>query len=496
MINFFLRFSILGLCFSFFTYGCKPTSDSTEVKTLDNFAAGATIRVNSCSNASGALDSRWKSLNRINLGTELKQTLSAEVQKSYINEVEQYLKTIPAEMQDAYLSAGGEILLSSKAVTRCNQGYLSKTEFRNYVAEKRRDLLDSCLITAVDKDKDSLSGFLGVLAIYHQIDVSSIGKEYKAGAGIDLNQARLRHSGTRVFALAFGQYFTKLVQNTGNYSDALPFSVGPSDLPGMEATKEEIAAAFLEDLVAHNEAKHANYKLSNMEPFLGASGVSSVKNNISSAKTELSPDAVFKGVDTTSRQRFSDFVFAEAFDSFQCSSKTRSDMEKEFSKSFKQYQVVHPKMVSFAGRLAGLFKQTTVAAKPSSTAANGFGIATTSATNSVTTNISSVATTTKASTAALGSQLGAILAALTGGLGGALNAPTKANNPATAAAAQANTDFKAANGATCTSCQNDGCVCANGSCTCGPAATKANGDASSCSCGTCSGGNCPNSYTS
>jgi hypothetical protein len=315
---------------------CKPANtENSGVKTLDNFAAGTTVSVNSCSGdvseSDGLLKKYWNQ--RIVINPNEATQLSAKAQEKYKDEVKKYLSAIPADVQKAFFNFGGQILLSSGGRDICS-GKFSDSAAGQYLSENRRNI-ESCMTQASDPEKGT-----NMFIIHHYLDL----KDENQNQGKE-NLKRIAHGGVRVFGLIYGQFFSKLIENPNDKQRAsgVAFAFTNSDRMEWIHLKENLANRFIADMLIKKDPR---FKLTNLESQqLGQGSAAKIEElfkkdsnaNLLSAATFIFEDNPSKEQIEARKMQFQDFVLGESFDSANCSNTSRGVFKASFAETQKYY---------------------------------------------------------------------------------------------------------------------------------------------------------------
>jgi len=293
-------------------YGCKggpAASSDSETKTLDNFAAGTTVYQNACvgSNSVSISEDRIRFDPKLNLaGTERTAMRTA---------VKDYFSSIPPNMQKVFVEWGGEVLITPDANSLCTKLFSDKSS--DQYVHKGRESTESCYIYAEGNSKSR-----AIFTIIHAPDLKAI-----------------RHGGVRMFGYMFSQFFPRLVKNE-DAGATTKYRVAREPSVMMSTFKLNLAESFLRDLV-----RGKRYDIANLDTFLGTGGGAAVKRNIDAGLDPFSnltwafdgEGSVKNGPRQMRQARFEDFVFAEAFDSFRCSSSSVAKMKTEFPETYAEF---------------------------------------------------------------------------------------------------------------------------------------------------------------
>ncbi len=345
----------LLLCMPLATiFGCKPPAGAqkSEVKTLDNFAAGTKVRTNSCSASPevkqspefsepmfSATDDRIKIDPSIE-GSETRDKLKAEVREA--------LTAISPEMQVAYMSLGGFIDVTPKTKDRCARKF--REDDKQKSTEQEIQYITACFqFLRLDKLTDAE---LADLKLTRKDTVNEDGSP-KGGSIMRINVVpdaiEIRHAMVRSFGFLFAQLFARMNEAPeAEKAKGHVLTLGDDENFKIANLKIQVAQNFLVDMI---ESKI--FDLKTMETWLGAGAADQIRKNyeklkkrgdVSKAIAEnfegVPPgDPKFRDEDLLAgvsymqkgetqpptleqkivrRVRFNDYVFAEFFDSMKC----------------------------------------------------------------------------------------------------------------------------------------------------------------------------------
>ena len=320
--------------------GCKRDEASSGQKTLDNFAAGKTVRVNECKGTSKVIfpEDRIR-FSGVEFASSLSKADRDRAEGPYRAAVREYMSSLPEDMQRAFLNFGGSVLISDKAGELCGKPF-SDPSSSQYTASARADL-ESCFIYARGGE-GTMDQNQAIFTIVHKPDARAI-----------------RHGGVRVFGFLYAQFFPRLAKSPEG-SSAAPYTFNNDamqDESGFRPYKRRLATSFLTDVV-----DKGIYDLANLEPLLGSGAGAVIRRNISadSSADPLADVSWLRPGETSltsaeidvRRDRFMDFVFAEAFDSMRCSEASVAVMKSEFPKTHREFLAVDQAILALSKILA------------------------------------------------------------------------------------------------------------------------------------------------
>jgi hypothetical protein len=339
--------------------GCKVSSENTsQQKTLDNFAAGRTVRVNECKGSETVILSN----DRIKFsGAQFSGADGEKSKETHRAAVRDYMSALPREIQQTFINFGGQVLITERAAELCARPF-SETGSPQFVAQGREQL-ESCFIYAKDPSASGAQS-QAIFTIVHKPDVKAI-----------------RHGGVRVFGFLYAQFFPRLQRSPAG--SAIPYTFNNkllSDDSGFRGYKSRIAASFLTDMV-----DKGTYDLANLAPLLGDGAAGVITENVRSGSADPLKNVTWrrKGESTLTlaeqdirRDRFMDFVFAEAFDSMRCSSASVAVMKAEFPKTHREFVAVDQAIIMLSQKLAESVNPASASAGERSFSLAGGGSAT------------------------------------------------------------------------------------------------------------------------
>lgn len=312
-----LRFVSTILVLAAAGVGCKQRHDASEVQSLDNFArgSGAALSQNSCHGGYDLIEDLFSpDLDMVNIHEAPGQTLDAMQTR-----VESALRAVPTEVQVAFFGVGGIVEVTPEAHNICAQKLDDDAKKR---LSEGGDRIKGCWKYQTDQieDENGTKEADPRVVIYIDTDAGSI-----------------EHALVRTFGYVLSQVLVKLDKD----GDQPRVRTVQSD-PKFEEAKEKITLAFLKDVGASN----GRYDLKRHARLLGTDVVSADQLARSTGWQQLKtqrPDAA---------RAFADYVFAETFDSFYCSTQTKDVLTRDFRQTGTEFQPVAEAITGMAAELA------------------------------------------------------------------------------------------------------------------------------------------------
>jgi len=282
-------------------FSCKPWgTDSSGLKTLDNFASGSRDTLNECNGDP-------KSRNSKGLGVILsaldKKILwySKKNKEPMLKAIHDGFSAVPPDFQNAFMELGGQIVVSSKSNILCT----AQERLAAFKDDKKFSV----------KELKVLKEGLDEVAACYQFTPPSVYKLQNKRDGQVLSivlpddVTEIKHSFVRSFGFLVSQVYARLKVNTDN--DEVYWT--STENSKFRTLKQEIAGAFLKDI-------------SNTE------NASRFKSYLANGKAS-----------NADKRSFQDFVYAESFDSYYCnayasgSKNTRNVMKSKFKNTYKAF---------------------------------------------------------------------------------------------------------------------------------------------------------------
>jgi len=246
--------------------GCKPTSQSS-LQTLDNFAAQKRLKDNSCAGRPNDqyLPSVEAIMSRVSGSTDIE----------VMGAVRSAVAAVPETLRSLFLALDGTIKLDSNPRRFCG---------------------DAKGGNSAGQETYSCFAF----------------RELTAGGGVAIvaknHPDAINHSLVRQFGYFYAQYLSK---HSYEYdASGRVTKAARSDNPGLRARKTAVANAFLSDVDLS-----PYFDLQTMETFLHPGAVELIRKSMKQGDADYL--SLVKS-DQVTKESFTDFIFAEAFDSFFC----------------------------------------------------------------------------------------------------------------------------------------------------------------------------------
>lgn len=305
--------------------GCQPASTEKEgakVAALEDLAGNTSVDGDNACTGTNTVK-----IHDANIAIE---GVDVAGKAAALTAVHSYLTAIPIDVQDAFVKLNGRILITDKAPTLCASGS-DNPQTPGYVGGARH--IQGCFIfkkSAAGKD---------VFTIVHSPDPAGIA-----------------HSGVRIFGFLWAQFYTRLTAGAGSSGK---YSLKNQEAPSAARAKFHLANRFLRDV-----ASSTKFGLTSLEPLLGSGAAAIITGNVI-GKVETA-DA-FDGVtfayadDPTAwtnaqkdsarslrRQRFVDYVYADAFDSLHCNAATQKTIREDFEKTYAAFLPIDATIAAMA----------------------------------------------------------------------------------------------------------------------------------------------------
>lgn len=253
---------------------CKPAGQSS-VASLENFAAQETLKENRCIGSAASLKSASVET--------LLESLDGPIDSSLRIAVRESLAAVPAKVRRLFMDLGGRIKLVPDTESLCGQ-FLGETKYGG----RTGNTIEGCFII---READG-EGNPAQMVVVLKSEVLAI-----------------QHGLVREFGYLFSQYISRLrVTRSGDKITAVS---GNEDSPGMARRKTALANAFLSDLL-----NGGAFDMGSAEAVLGANAAKRIPSLVKAGAEDV---VMSSGADAQRQQRFKDFIFAEAFDSYYCS---------------------------------------------------------------------------------------------------------------------------------------------------------------------------------
>ncbi len=281
---------IMG-AFALLASACKPSSEGSDLKTLDNFAAGKRATTNACigpeavlkSQAVAALNDEIDSKRIIWDTDEKREPLSLALRKAF--------SAVPPSLQTQFLGTQGRFVVSKNANKLCTE---RKVEYLKDAKQNAAELkalreglneVEACYLYAMPEEASKILTKATDKPAFFVI--------------LSDNSTKIQHNLVRVFGYMNSQ-ISSLMLVEGDFTSGNDYyRFSDKQNPEFASDRKKVTDAFLQDLK----------KLGKYESFKQFESAVASK---------------------AERQYFEDFVYAEAFDSFFCNEETLKTMGRDF----------------------------------------------------------------------------------------------------------------------------------------------------------------------
>ncbi len=473
-------------------FNCKKLPQGNDLKTLQDYASNSASIGNSCRGAQTPSQDLLK--RTIVNGRNCQETLISSTNPGYqtCETIRTTLTAVPTAVQQAYTDLGGSILATERAPSVCGAMFSDKNS-PQFTPESERQKVAGCVM--------HLSGS----AVQPNVEGSN-----KLVMMINNNEADIKHNIVRTF----GYFFIQFVPQLREAKDAqgkfvYNFDINAPVTNAQLTLKQQLSNRFYIDMVELEHAKSASYNIDNLTAQLGKTGPAKIRANIAAKREDLLSGKanVYEGLDfaldgetSTAEmirirtERNLATVFAEGFDSWNCTAEIAADTRTTFRNVADYYQLVNDAVISRAEQISMNLRKGSANPAATSHATNGFALS-----ESNIQQVTGVASNTVAATNPLGqmSAMGPMLLSMLSslqtspmlnGLSGFAQSPLNGDPSQIAAVGNsAGQDSLAALTSTCPNCKS-GCP-GGANCNCGCSSCQAAGlAAASGGCSMCNGG--------
>lgn len=287
--------SVAGLSLLLF---CKPPAGAptSDVKTLDNIASGGRVRANICQQNPAQPKSKSPAAKNIIIDDKLKKQEAALRETAEVT-----LSAVPDDVQQYFVDKfQGEIRITEETRTLCEASFLDLNEAQKAVVQRN---------------------IAGCLA---EIDRPAKGKKGKLAIYLVPGETEIKHQLVRSFGLLFAKYYAKV----------LPDGTAGTESQAFTEFKKQVAQRYLRDILDKKL-----FSLEDQESALGRGAAAKIAANLKAGEKDLLDGVSFQSkldsdkfsdivvdghkatvedIRAVRRQRWEDFVFAEAYDSYYC----------------------------------------------------------------------------------------------------------------------------------------------------------------------------------
>jgi hypothetical protein len=281
-----LVFSILVLLVC-----CKPSSEPSNLQSLENFAAGSVVNKNNCS-AAPALQKSLLADNLFNAHVQPK----GQIDDQALANAKLAATSLPRRVRDLFHRLGGRIVVASDVVEQCNNIIQGIPTSKKFFAEGK-SVIDSCaLLLPESQDQQVFEVFIADKA------------------------ETIQHGLIRQFGLVTSQILSRVSTSTNAFTGEKQYWLSRVRGKDIEALRNRLVQAFLIDIYE----KPQFFKLNDLDIMLGQGAGRKISANIaairSGKKRPILQGVLSKDGQTQSQplNLFKDFVFAESFDSYYC----------------------------------------------------------------------------------------------------------------------------------------------------------------------------------
>ncbi len=155
----------------------------------------------------------------------------------------------------------------------------------------------------------------------------------------------IRYYGPQIFGYIYAQFYSRLDINPKTRM----ISPSEHETSDFVSLKEDVAEAFLRDIVNLPNGNGAGANLTGIKNILGESAL----DNLKQASTPRLMDRAFTPEEDDKRRSFRDYVFANSFQSAHCNDESRRIASEKFKKSFEQFSSINRKVSELSRLLMG-----------------------------------------------------------------------------------------------------------------------------------------------
>jgi len=261
--------------------------------------------------------------------------IPAARQEALANELNITLTAVPRWAQDSFAELGGLIHVTDNPAAICGVAFSDATS-PNFIDRRHADTIESCWVQASRGEQNTL-----------QLIIKADAKA-------------IQHNLVRGFGYLHAQFYSTMIANHGNA--AVPFTRTLQPSVHYEPIKEELVQAFLRDKHSHAQL----FDEGSLDYILGSGSGEIITRNLASSGDMLngvSFDYAGSGSVTAEqmklrKNRFKDYVFAEAFDSYYCNTFAAHDQNaiKAKGATLKDFQNTRMVMRDVFSQSHGIFQ--------------------------------------------------------------------------------------------------------------------------------------------
>lgn len=298
---------VVQVALSLLIISCKPAGNASKVKTLDNFAAGKRVAVNQCAAPDSVVNHEASKILFADLASRvIWETTKSDAEKTeMLRSMELAFAAIPLEIREFALRLGLKVYVTEGANTQCTSDDIARVG-------KSGARLTPAQIAALQEDLPKIESCYLWLPPEERVKHFGIGENEDMGQAFVLvmldSPEAIRHGFVRSFGYIISQVFT----NIGYDKDSNQLYYEKNSDAQFQQKKATLAREFIKDAERLGfGSRFANLASSSVNP------------------QEFS--------------EFSDFVYAESFDSFFCNSiegspnNTRKKMVRDFPNTYASW---------------------------------------------------------------------------------------------------------------------------------------------------------------
>lgn len=329
-----MKHRIVGLSLVVLGLSCKRMPQS-DLQTLQDFSANGSVAGNICQ-GSNTTESRFAAHTFIN--NKMCSTMNpADPDAGKCEVVKRTLTAVPSAVQTAYFDLGGNIAVHSSANMLCSE-LLSNPKSPQYLPDASRRKISGCLMFVQGGDFKGLAAGQSRLMMF-----------------LDNNDLAIQHNLVREFGFLYSQMIPRMTMDTASKKYNLDIA-SPEDVK-FTGLKVEVASKYLADMVRLEANPASKYKLDYIKNHLGVDGPARVRANHAAGSADLLGGLSFALDGETNldpaqsavrRERFLSTVFAEAFDSMNCTIELRQDTLQNFALAGQYFTAIESAIVQRA----------------------------------------------------------------------------------------------------------------------------------------------------
>jgi hypothetical protein len=303
---FLATFSVLGV-------SCKrqKTDNTSRIKTLDSIASGVlNIDAYQCKGSSNSAipDSHI-------IFDKLDPTPPSSQAKTELRQaVKDYLSALPPSAEALFIRLGGRIMISNRSSELCQNAH-----FGSPLDASQGEAVDGCFNFVSDPRGKSKPIFTIVQSA---------------------NAKKIRYYGPQIFGYLYAQFYSRLAIA----KDGKRLEIAPEEAMSVVGHKERVANAFLRDVLAIQD-----FKFDALQNLLGPNAAAELRKDGSSEPLER----LSTMKDKRRRAQFTDYVYANSFQSAHCNSLSLQVAKTKFKYSSELFADVDAAVIDISTQLTG-----------------------------------------------------------------------------------------------------------------------------------------------